>query len=298
MITLLQLEYFKRLAANGNITKTAKELYISQAALSSMIISLERELGIKLFERSKRSIHLNEAGRTYLEYVKNIFALLDDAQKALLQFDEAKQNEVSVAVGTSLVWLPLFAEFHKSYPNFTLKQSNMSVENLSASLQSGKIDFAIAGTGDIPTEGLVQEYLKDEAIYLCVPASHTLASRTSVMLKDIKDESFISLSTGTPWRSYCNRLFQAAGFSIHQTIECDYTMRAVLISAGYGVALTSATAKDVDLLHPNKYILISDARDYIDRKIMLCSNPSRHLSRAAEAFRTFCFKTFSNEAAK
>ena len=51
MITLLQLEYFRKLAATEHITQTAKELYISQTALSSMIIGLEKELGVQLFAR-------------------------------------------------------------------------------------------------------------------------------------------------------------------------------------------------------------------------------------------------------
>ena len=63
MITLLQLDYFRRLAATEHITQTAKDLFISQTALSSMIISLEKELGVQLFDRSKRSIRLNQAGK-------------------------------------------------------------------------------------------------------------------------------------------------------------------------------------------------------------------------------------------
>lgn len=83
MITLLQLRYFQALAKSEKVTQTAKELYISQAALSSMIISLERELGTPLFERSRRSVRLNEAGRTYLRYVNEVFLALDNGAAAL-----------------------------------------------------------------------------------------------------------------------------------------------------------------------------------------------------------------------
>ena len=66
MITLLQLDYFRRLAASEHITATARELYISQTALSNMLSGLEKELGVRLFDRVGRSIRLNEAGRVYL----------------------------------------------------------------------------------------------------------------------------------------------------------------------------------------------------------------------------------------
>ena len=66
MITLLQLDYFRRLAATEHITATARELFISQTALSSMIISLEKELGVQLFDRS-RAEAFKAAGRIIVE---------------------------------------------------------------------------------------------------------------------------------------------------------------------------------------------------------------------------------------
>ena len=102
MITLLQLDYFRRLAASEHITATAKELFISQTALSSMIISLERELGVQLFDRSRRSIRLNAAGRTYLGYVNQVFAALDNGLAAIKDLEDTREQQVSMAVGSSL----------------------------------------------------------------------------------------------------------------------------------------------------------------------------------------------------
>ena len=91
MITLLQLDYFRRLAATEHITQTAKELFISQTALSSMIISLEKELGVQLFDRSKRSIRLNQAGKLYLQYVDEnagVYPLTEDLKYIIQQHGE------------------------------------------------------------------------------------------------------------------------------------------------------------------------------------------------------------------
>ena len=105
MITLLQLDYFRKLAATEHITRTARELYISQTALSSMIIGLERELGVRLFDRSKRAIRLNEAGRVYLRYVNEVFAALSNGRAALQELSETGEKQVSLAVGTAQVWM-------------------------------------------------------------------------------------------------------------------------------------------------------------------------------------------------
>ena len=288
MITLLQLEYFRKLAATEHITQTAKELYISQTALSSMIIGLEKELGVQLFERSKRSIHLNEAGRTYLKYVDQVFTAMDNGRAALRDLTDSREREVSIAVGSSLVWAPFFREFHKHFKGYALQQYNWSVNELSTALQSMKVDFVIAGDGDIPAEGLDKAWIKDDEIYLCVPKSHRLYEVESVRMEELRDESFISLPKGAPWRVYCDWLFEQAGISVRPVLECDYTMRAPLIESEFGVALTSGSAFDVDLLKPNHYVRIED--EYAKRKMYLYWNPELYMSKAARDFKDFCLQ--------
>lgn len=294
MITLLQLDYFRRLAATEHITSTAKELYISQTALSSMIIGLEKELGVQLFDRSRRAIRLNEAGRTYLRYVNQIFASLENGQAALSDLISTREQHISLAVGSSLVWMPMIHAFHSLYPDLVLKQSNLSTEKLNLALAEMTVDYVIAGEDDITAEGLERCLIKVDGIYLCVPQNHPLADRVLVRLEEIQNESFISLPAGSPWRGYCDRLFAKAGLNIHISVECDYTMRGPLIESGFGVALTSSTALQVDLLKPNRYIRVAD--DYALRRMYLYWNPKHYISKAARDFREFCVDFYKDSA--
>lgn len=286
MITLLQLDYFRKLAATEHITQTAKELYISQTALSSMIIGLEKELGIQLFDRSKRSIRLNEAGKLYLQYVNDVFTALDNGRSALQELTESAQKQVSIAVGSSQVWLPMIRDFRMQYPECSIKQHNNSLEELIDALHSMTTDFVIASTDEIPDAGLEHDFLKKDSVYLCVPKNHRLAGRESVWLRELEDEAYIDLPAGTPWRVYCSRLFQRAGVNIRTVLECDYSIRAALVDSEFGVALTSASAYEVDLLKPNCYIPIAD--EFACRDMALFWNPKKHMSKAAHSFREFC----------
>ena len=292
MITLLQLDYFRRLAATEHITSTARELYISQTALSSMIISLEKELGVQLFDRSRRAIHLNEAGRIYLNYVNQVFASLENGRAALSDMISGREKQVSLAVGSSLVWMPMLHAFHTRFPDTVLRQSNLSTERLNLALSEMTVDYVIAGEDDITAEGLEKLFFKKDAIYLCVPQNHPLAGRDSVFLEEIKDEVFISLPEGSPWRGYCDSLIAKAGLNIHISVECDYTMRGPLIESGFGVALTSSTARQVDLLKPNRYIRLAD--DYAFRRMFLYWNPKHYISRAAQSFKDFCLDYYKD----
>lgn len=292
MITLLQLDYFRRLAATEHITQTAKELYISQTALSSMIIGLEKELGVQLFDRSRRAIHLNEAGKTYLKYVEEVFNALENGRSALQDMTVEREKYVSLAVGTSLVWMPMFHSFHKNYPDLMLQQSNFTTEGLNKAMQSMSLDFIIAGEEDVYVDGLEKVWLKEDAVYVCVAPNHPLAGRESVSMAELRNESFINMTAGFPWRMFCDQLFEKAGYKAHTAVECDYTMRAPLIESGFGIALTSSSAKQVDLLKPNKYIRISDG--YAKRNMYLYWNPKRYVSQAARDFREFCVNFYKD----
>ena len=286
MITLLQLDYFRRLAATEHITQTARELFISQTALSSMIIGLEKELGVQLFDRSRRAIHLNEAGRVYLEYVNQVFLALENGRSALSDIAGARESQVSLAVGTSLVWMPMIRSFHQACPHLALRQTNMSTEGLSRALTNLSVDFVIAGEEDIQSEELEKQWLKEDLVYLCVPQNHPLAGCSSVSMQDIRNEAFINMTPGFPWRMFCDKLFEKAGYAPHVAVECDYTLRGSLIESGFGVALTSSSAKQVDLLKPNRYVLISDS--FARRNMYLFWNPRRYVSKACLDFKDFC----------
>ena len=286
MITLLQLDYFRRLAETEHITQTAKELYISQTALSSMIIGLEKELGVQLFDRSKRSIRLNQAGKVYLRYVNDVFGALDNGRVALRELTETAQKQVSIAVGTSQVWMPMVRDFRKAWPEYTIKQINNTLEEMASALRTMKTDFVIASMDEITDPDMEYLPLKKDRVYLCVPQNHRLAGRESVFLKELEGENYIELSGGTPWREYSTQLFKRAKVNIHTVLECDYSIRSALVEAEFGVALTSASAYEVGLFHPNCYIPIADEFAY--REMALFWNPKKYMSKAANSFREFC----------
>ena len=295
MITLLQLEYFRKLAASEHITRTAKELYISQTALSSMIIGLEKELGVRLFDRSRRAIHLNEAGKIYLRYVNDIFAALENGQAALKDLEATHEKNVSLAVGSSLVWLPMFHAFQKNNPGLTMQQFNLSADNLNLALQEMTVDYVIAGEDDISVPGLERCLIKTDGVYAVVAPDHKFAGRESLSLSELTGEPLISLTGDSPWRGYCDRLFERAGLEANIVVECDYTVRAPLIESGFGIALTSSSAKQVDLLKPNRYIRVTD--EWIVRPMYLYWNPRKYISRAALQFRDYCVEYYKDYTA-
>jgi len=294
MITLLQLDYFRRLAATEHITQTAKELYISQTALSSMIIGLEKELGVRLFDRSKRSIRLNQAGRVYLQYVNDVFTALENGRTALQELTETAEHQVSLTVGSPQVWLNMIRDFRHQCPEYSIKQHSQTLDGLTDSLRRMRTDFVIAGMNEVTDPGFEHVVLKTDRVYLCVPKSHPLAARDTVWLRELENQPYIDLPVGNPWRAYCADLFDRAGVTVRRVLECDASIRSALIDAEFGVALTSSSAYEVDMLRPNCYIPISD--EFTTREMALFWNPKKYLSRAALSFRDFCADYWTKKA--
>ena len=187
----------------------------------------------------------------------------------------------------------LFHDFCKTFPQHSLKQSNHTIPQMEQALVEMAVDFVLAGENDLSIEGMEKTCFKTDSIYLCVPESHPLANREAVYMAELKDESFISLNQTVPWNIYCNHLFQKAGYAPHVVLECDYTLRASLIASNFGVALTSASARDVDLLKPNRYIRVADP--YAVRKMYLYHNPLQYMTRAAQDFLDFCVGYYQTE---
>ena len=108
---MLHLQYFKALAENEHLFRTANELYISPSALSASISRLETDLGVRLFDRVGRNIQLNEDGKKFYYHVKRVLDELDLARMELKQSGEHKMPSLNVATSTHVLWEEPFAEY-------------------------------------------------------------------------------------------------------------------------------------------------------------------------------------------
>lgn len=290
MITLQQLKYFRDVAKNGHLTQTAEKLYITQTTLSNTIITLERQLGVKLFDRVGRSLQLSEIGALYFKYVNEALLLLDNAQSAVDDYKANAQLAVSVAMTNSTIWADLIQGYRTMFPDYNIRQIGCERTAFRDMLMNQEIDFVIAGIEDLNLTGLEYHILRDETLYLCVSHGHPLSQRESIYMAEAKDESFISLPPSNGFRLFCDNLFRKLGIECNVAIECDYTLRGKLVEAGFGVAVTTHTSFSQNMLGTNiAYIPIAD--DCAQRPIAIIWNPNHYLSRAAVDFREYVFRT-------
>lgn len=240
---LTELRWFLTAAEQGNVTRAAAALYISQPGLSRAIARLERELGVRLFDREGRNVRLNRNGILFREHAARLLAEADAARRALAQAGDPDAGEVALAFLHTLgTWLvpDLLRRYRALRPRVTFQLTQDRAETIAEAVQEGRADLGF--TSPRPTHpALAWKRLAVERLHLAVPADHPLASRRRVRLADVAGEAFVALRRGYGLRSITDELHRRAGVQPAIAFEGEdiATLRG-LVAAGLGLAIVPA----------------------------------------------------------
>ena len=145
-MNIKQLEYFVDLSQTLNFTKTAQNFYISQTAITKQIQCLEKDLGIPLFKRSKKSVELTSEGNIYLPYAKKILEDVALSYQIVDEYQKGKQGSFSIGFIKSLdekLLLQLLQTIKEHYPKIDLHYKAYSRKELLTLFKERKLDAII-----------------------------------------------------------------------------------------------------------------------------------------------------------
>lgn len=238
---LRQLRYFTVLAAELSFTRAAQNLHISQPPLSFQIAQLEDELGVRLFDRTSRSVALSEAGKALLPHAQAVLARLEEARSHVARVANGLKGRVQVGLAGShfLGPFPKFIQqFRQQRPEVEVVLHEMVPSDHLRALRDGRIDLSISRNP--LNEGLISSALLwRDPVVLALPARHRLQSRKQVRLVELKSDDFVFLRLASS--PFAQRLFDAcvqSGFApriVQQVVEVPAVLN--LVAAGLGVAL-------------------------------------------------------------
>ncbi|WP_343249134.1 LysR family transcriptional regulator [Diplocloster hominis] len=149
--SLSSYKTFYTVASTGNISKAAKELYISQPAISKSIRRLEDSLGVALFNRSSRGVTLTEEGQLLYQHVRTAFDTLSDAEDQLKLAGTLGIGQLRIGVSTTLckyVLLPYLQQFILLYPHIKISITCQSTNQTLRLLEENRIDVGLIGKPD------------------------------------------------------------------------------------------------------------------------------------------------------
>lgn len=244
-MTIQQLEYFLSAARTLNFTKTAKNFFISQSAVTQQIKNLENELQVELFIRGNRKLDLTPAGKIFIKEAEKVLNVTNEAVDRVRAAYNGKTGSLNIGYLKSMEasGLPgIIQKFHHKYPVIRLNLVRDSAVHLHDDYIMGKYDIIF---------NIVQSSLRynDTEIlplgsfpyYVIVPADHPLAVRKKIVQSDLKYESLIlhDLQKGMrmEWEVTVRRYLDRDLMNNVIDTEDDVETMLMKIAAGIGVGI-------------------------------------------------------------
>lgn len=241
---LRQLEHFVAVAVELNFSRAARRAHVVQSALSSSVAKLEAELGVQLFDRSRRQITLSPAGSAFLDQANEVLFAAKRAKNAMTKYrgQLAGTVEVGTLMSSGALDLPAaLAHFHRSHPlvNVRLRQSAAGSAGHISAIADGTLDLALISTPGRPNPLVEIRPLCDvPLLFLCRP-DHRLAEHAAVRPSDLADEHLIQFETGWGVRRLLDRAL--ADVTVVTAYEvADYAIAAGLTRNRLGTTVMPA----------------------------------------------------------
>lgn len=278
-----QLKYFLKSAELGNMTRAAKELGLSQPALSRSIQKLEDELGQPVFERRTKTLALTDAGVLLQSRATQILSLIEDTKAEIC--DDGQSGRVRIgAIPTIAPYLlpELLRHFSQQFPQATVIVQEETTEKLLHSVSQGEVDLAILAL-PVPAKYLEMEELFEEELLLVCDPDHPLAEKNKVTMKDIEPFAFVLLDEAHCLTdnivSFCRqRSFHPV--SVERTSQL--AMVQELVSLAHGISMIPKMARVKDETDRRVYRSLSGKVP--TRSIAMVWNPYRFQSKLIKAF--------------
>ncbi|SMO74370.1 LysR substrate-binding domain-containing protein [Gracilimonas mengyeensis] len=197
-----QLKYLLSIGREGTFTAAAEKLFISQSALSQQVKSMEEELGVPLFDRSRNRLHFTEAGALLHQRAKHIVREVEEAKKAIHELEQLYRGTLRIGVVQTInaYLIPkIVAHFSSRYPEVQLRVHELSAPEIERQLSEHELDLGLSfKPTDYPK--LTFDPLFEEELMLIVNPQHPFARREEVEAKALESEQLMLLSEG-----YCTR---------------------------------------------------------------------------------------------
>lgn len=279
MINEKQIRYLLTVVEEHNITAAARKLYISQPALSRLILDLEHDLGTALFIRDRGNLHLTQAGEIYLRGCRDVLAISRAVSKKISDIKDSRSGHITLGVtaltGEFLIPYILNA-FEERFPHVELNLMEERMTVLQEIIKNGKADMAFVYRTDEPD--LEYQMVLENPVYLQVPPFFLEGkegwnpgiSNPSISPEDLSGQPLILLKKGRGMREMADRLlvrFPITPGKIIETENIHLARSLVHLNKGFTFVPSVAIHRLSQNGHQSFYCSL---RDYPMKRSLYC----------------------------
>ena len=285
-----QLRAFVALARTGSFTRTARELHLSQPAVSHSIKALEAEMRCRLFDRVGKTVNLTQAGEQFLAHAKKILHEMDAARERLGEL--GKWGHGRLRLGTSstacqYILPPVLREFMESFPQCVIQIEPGDTPDALELLRHNRIDLALALEPQGETQLEFRPLFTDELRFLVSPL-HPWARAGQVEHAGIKRQNFILYTRTSYLSEMIEEYFRQEEVVLSTSIELG-NMEAIkeLVKLGLGISILAPWVAQKELAEGSLCSLPLGRRK-LKRRWGILQRKAQRLTLAQETFVGLC----------
>lgn len=286
--TLRQLRIFEAVARHMSYTRAARELYLTQPAISMQIKQLEDNVGLPLFEQVGKRIYLTEAGRELHHYSRSITQQLTEAEAVLSELKGVTRGRLNISVvSTAKHFAPyLLAIFSKRFEGATVSLNVTNRETLLRQLAANERDMVIMGVPP-KQDDIVAEPFMENPLVVIAPYDHPLCGERNIPLARLQQETFLMREQGSGTRIAMERHFAEQCVNLVSRMEMN-SNEAIKQAVQAGLGLGIVSRHTIDLEVEVKRLVILDVVSFpVTRHWYLVHQRDKRLSPVAQAFKDF-----------
>ena len=291
-MNLKQLQYALELSETCNFSKASENLNITQPALSKQIMLLERDLGVKLFNRTCTPLCLTPAGEHFMQEARELIYREENLRRSMKNFGTGERGRLTIGISPfrSLYLIPtIVKKIQERFPGIEIVLRDTNSDQNRKEVLDGKLDFAIV---NLPVDDLFFEYipLEPDVLVLAVPNSmlDSISNIPSGNLADISFEdcaklSFVVVEPSNEMRLLFDKLCVAADF--HPTIAMEVvgiTTAWAMTQAGIGATLVPLQFISKDTFRSNNITLFKIKNNSYSRQPVIITRRGQTLSEHAK----------------
>lgn len=277
---------FCTVARCGSLSHAARELYVSQPAISQSMHRLEYTLGCTLFTRTSRGISLTSEGRMLYSYADKAVSLIAAAEDKLNRMRTLQSGGLMIGASDTLCQyflLPYLEKFHSEYPDIQLQVTNRTTPDTVELLKVGKVDIALVNLPVIDSALSVKEVLKVHDVFVASTRFEHLKNR-QITMDELSREPLVLLEKASNSRKYLDDFAAVCGVTLRPEIELGaHSLLVEFAKIGLGVACVTYEFA-AEAIDSGELFEIKLKTPMPSRNIGLISLEGVPLSPAAERF--------------
>jgi len=283
-LDVLGLEAFVAIAGEGRFQRAADRLHITQTALTRRLQNLESLLGVKLVERTTRSVALTRIGRDFLPQARRLLADLASALTELRTTGEAQRGDVAIACvpTVGVQYLPhVIREYAARYPQNRIQILDHASSGVAEAVLRREAEFGIHIGGPHHPDLASVPLLRDRVVMICRD-DHPFAARRSLRWRELATQPLIFAGHASGNRPLLDAALAARGIAVHAHYEVQRSSTALgLVAEGVAPAIVPSLAIQPGTYPRLKVVALTDP--VVSRTLVLVTRKRGHLSPAAQA---------------